>query len=90
MRASEIGHLPVAERLIGAKADVNAKAVSKENQIFRTVFVSFATNFLFETAYACICKHDVTFCRRLVSYSSACHFSVCFSRLCSHSHMRKW
>ena len=48
MMASDYGRLPVVEFLIGAKADVNAKTVSKKKSDFRPVYVSFASYYILE------------------------------------------
>ena len=45
IKASYNGHLPVAELLIGAKADVNAKAVSKKNSDVSAFISEFRNQF---------------------------------------------
>ena len=52
MKASENGHSPVAELLIGATADVNAKDVSIIRSLW-PVLMSFATYFLADTVNSC-------------------------------------
>ena len=54
IRAFSNGRLPVAELLIGAKADVNAKNVCKKNYDFWACLSEFRNQFLFEVAYACL------------------------------------